>query len=217
MPQAPSAQLFIGTGCPHCGVVLEGLARLIKSGRLGHLEVVNVTAEPERAAGHRVRSVPWTRIGPFDLTGALTPGELSDWLERATAGEGWSAYSAHLLENRRLDELIERIRGDAACLASLLVLLTDKDTPLATRIGVSAVIEDLQGTPALAAAVPQIEQLALSESPQTRADACHFLGLSGERRALPAVRRLLEDENPQVREIAMETLAMLGERESGGP
>jgi HEAT repeat protein len=58
---------------------------------------------------------------------------------------------------------------------------------------------------------PQLEQLTLSDSAQTRADACHFLGLAGDPRAIPAVRRLLDDEQHDVREIAVETLALLGE------
>lgn len=214
MSKAPSALLFIGTACPHCQSVLHGLLRLIKNGRLGRLEVVNATTEPEIAASHKVRSLPWTHIGPFELSGALTSGEVAEWVEFASSGEGWSAYYAHLLDNRRLGELVQRIRGNRACLTALLGLLTDDDVSMATRIGISAVIEDLQGDPVLSLSVPELEQLTLSESPQTRADACHFLGLSREHRAIPAVRRLLDDEQDDVREIAMETLALL--EESGG-
>jgi HEAT repeat protein len=83
---------------------------------------------------------------------------------------------------------------------------------LSTRIGISAVMEELQGTKALSDLLPQLEQLTLSGLAQTRADACHFLGLSGDRRAVPIARRLIDDEDPEVREIAGETLALLGER-----
>jgi len=213
MQHPPTALLVIGTGCPHCPVVLDGLARLVKDGSLGRLEVINATAEPDVAKKYAVRSVPWTRIGNFELTGLLTPSELADWVELATTGGGWGAYYVHLLENRRLDELEKRIRDRPSTLTDLIGLLTGEDTSMGTRIGISAVIEDLQGTSILAAIVPELEQLTLSESPQNRADACHFLGLSGESSAIPAVRRLLEDEQPDVREIAVETLALLGEGE----
>lgn len=214
----PSARLFIGTGCPHCPAVLEGLARLVKEGRLGRLEVINLSVAPALAREHGVRSVPWVRIGPFDLAGALSPEDLADWVDYAAAGEGWSVYYAHLLENRRLDEVVRRIRDRPATLADLLNLLGSDETPMATRIGISAVVEELAGAPALHAAVPELEQLTLSGSAQTRADACHFLGLSGDRRALPSVRRLLQDEQADVREIALETLALLaeGDGEAGG-
>jgi HEAT repeat protein len=82
---------------------------------------------------------------------------------------------------------------------------------MGARIGVSAVVEELAGSEPLRAALPQLEQLTLSDSPQTRADACHFLGLAGDPRAVSAARRLLDDDQPDVREIAMETLSMLGE------
>lgn len=210
-PQVPNALLFIGPGCPHCPAVLAGLTRLIKDGRLGTLEVVNLAVEPERARALGVRSVPWIRIGSFDLTGALSYPELADWVEYAAAGEGWSAYYAHLLENRRLDEVVARIRDCPSALTDLLSLLADEETSMAMRIAISAVMEELPGTRALKGAAPGLEQLTLSESARNRADACHFLGLAGDCRALPAVRRLLQDENPDVREIALETLAILGE------
>lgn len=203
--------LFISSGCPHCPLVLDGLVRLIKDGRIARLEVLNLTAEPELAQRYGVRTVPWVRIGPFELTGALSPSELADWAQYAATGEGWSAYYAHLLENRRLDEVVGRIRESPSSLAELLSLLTEGEISMATRIGISAVMEELPGTRALNDATAELEQLTLSESPQTRADACHFLGLTGDRRAIPAIRRLLDDEQDDVREIALETLGLLGD------
>jgi len=209
--QAPSALLFTGSGCPHCATVLAGLTTLIKDGRLTRLEVVNLEADPGRARELGVHSVPWTRIGPFELVGALSPGELADWVEHAAEGNGWGAYYAHLLENRQLDEVARRIRDRPSTLTDLLNLLASDGTSMTTRIAVSAVIEELPGTPVLDEAIPELEQLTLSALAQTRADACHFLGLTGNRRALSAVRRLLSDEHPDVREIALDTLAVLGE------
>jgi hypothetical protein len=209
--QPTSALLFIGPGCPHCQAVLEGLVRLLKGGSLGRLEVVNLVADPDRARELGVRTVPWTRIGPFDLVGTLSVSELSDWLDYAVAGSGWSAYYVHLLETGRLNELVHRVHERPAILSDLLNLLASNETSLATRIAIGAVVDELAGAPALKQAVPELEQLTLSESPQTRADACHFLGLTGNRRAVPSVRRLLDDEDPDVREIALETLALLGE------
>lgn len=206
----PSALLFVAPGCTHCPVVIEGLARLLKAGRLARLEAINVAAEPELAAAHGVRSVPWVRIGPFELIGALSPAELAEWAEHAAVGTGWASYFAHLIEGRRLDAVTRQVEDAPARLRDLLSLLQDEATPLDVRIGVSAVVEELADTPVLAAVVPELEQLTLSASAQTRGDACHFLGLTGDTQAMPAVRRLLDDEQPDVREIAAETLALLG-------
>lgn len=213
--QPPTALLFITPGCPHCPAVLAGLAHLIKEGRLRRLEVINLEAEPEHARELGIRSVPWTRVGPFELVGHLSLSELSDWVDYAVAGNGWSAYYAHLLDNQRLDEVVHRIRNRPSTLSDLLNLLASEETAMATRIAISAVMEELPSAGVLERAVPEMEQLTLSALAQTRADACYFLGLSGVRQALPAVRRLLEDEHPDVREIAQETIAMLGEAAEG--
>lgn len=208
----PSALLFVAPGCAHCPVVLEGLGRLLKAGRLARLEAVNVAAEPELAAAHGVRSVPWVRIGPFELIGAFSPAELADWVEHAASGTGWASYFAHLIEGRRLAAVTRQVEDAPRRLSDLLSLLQHDATPLDVRIGVSAVVEELADTPVLAAVVPELEQLTLSASAQTRGDACHFLGLTGDAQVIPAVRRLLDDEQPDVREIAAETLALLGAR-----
>ena len=209
-PAAPEALVYIGSACPHCGPVLDGLTRLVKQGRLSRLEIVNLTAGLRPAEGDSVRSVPWTRIGPFELVGSIPADELEDWAERAAAGSGWAAYYAHLLENRRLDEAVRLLRTNPAGLLDLLALVGAVDTPMALRIGIGALVEDLAGEPALRAAVPALVQLTLSDNPQARADACHFLSLAGDPQAIPAVRPLLDDARPDVREIAAETLALLG-------
>jgi hypothetical protein len=207
---APEALVYVSSACPHCGAVLDGLVRLVKQGRMSRLEIVNLTAGRQPAAGDAVRSVPWTRIGPFELVGSIPADELADWAERAAAGTGWAAYYAHLLENRRLEEAERRLRTNPAGLLDLLALIGAEETPMALRVGIGALMEGLAGEPALRVAVPALVQLTLSDNPQARADACHFLSLAGDPQAIPAVRRLLDDERPDVREIAAETLALLG-------
>jgi hypothetical protein len=208
--KATSALLFVGPGCPHCPVVLEGLCGLIKAGKLDHLEVVNLASHPERGAEIGVRSVPWTRIGPFELTGSQSPADLAQWVDYASEGSGWAAYYAHLLENRQLEKTLALIRRTPDTLTDLLRLIDADDTPMSVRIGISAIMEDLQNSSLLQGMIPELEQLALSATQQIRADACHFLGLTGDAKVIPTVRRLLEDDDPDVREIALETLALLG-------
>ncbi len=210
-PHPPNARLLIATGCAHCATVLEGLTRLIKMGHLGRLEIINLAAAPEADRGGGVRTLPLTEIGPFRLEGALSPRELADWAEAAARGEGWPAYLSHLLDQRRFDEALARVRERPAVLAELLGLLADPHTSLATRIGIGALVEDLAGSHALRAAIPQLATLTLSAWPQTRADACHYLGMTGDPAVIPAVRQLLDDDQAEVREIAAETLALLGD------
>jgi hypothetical protein len=207
------ALLLIATGCSHCPAVLDGLSRLVKAGRIGRLEVINLAVHPEAGQALGVRSVPWTRIGPFELDGLLGASELEDWAERAADGSGFGAYYRHLLEVRRLPRVVELVRERPASLAELLALIDDEDTPMAVRIGIGAVFEELEADPLLAELVPELAILAASEAVQIRADIAHYLGLSRSPAARPVLRRLLDDASEEVREIAAESLALLGEAE----
>jgi len=206
----PSALLLIAPGCSHCPVVLEGLSRLIKQGKLGRLEVVNIMAHPERAQEVGTRSVPWTRIGPFELSGALSPAELEQWSERAAKGTGIGAYYGHLLEGRKLERVVAMIREAPATLNDLLGLLEDEETPMAVRIGIGAVAEELQDSGLISEALPELMRLSESPDAALRADASHYLGLSADPAAIPALEARLADEDAEVREIAAESLALLG-------
>lgn len=206
---APDALLLITTRCPHCAATAEAALRLVKEGRLGRLEVVNLDADPQRAAAYPVRSVPWLRLGGFELSGAHGYRELADWAAKAAEGSGWTDYALHLLAQQQLERVVAQVRGSPQRLGDLIGLLAADDLDLGPRIGISAVIEELAGSVALRAQVPQLEQLTLAERAQTRADACHFLGLAGDPAAGPAIRRLLDDDDDEVCEIAGETLAVL--------
>jgi hypothetical protein len=201
-------------GCAHCPVVLEGLGRLLKDGRLGRLEVVNVAAHPEAAAAAGTRSVPWTRIGPFELDGLYGPAELAEWAVRAASGTGMAAYLAHLLEHRQLGRAVAAARGTPGALGELVALAGSLETPMGIRIGISAVVEELQGTAELRDSLPALTRLAASPEPAVRADAAHFLGLCGGAGARGPLGLLLGDPDPQVREIAAESLAVI-ERPGG--
>ncbi len=208
-PAPPDALLLMAPGCAHCPAVLEALARLLKDGVLGRLEAVNIAAHPEIAQEFGTRSVPWIRIGPFELGGAHSHEELARWASLAAKGEGMGAYYSLLLDSRRLDKVIELIRERPETLHELIALLSEEDTPLVVRVGIGAVLEALQDSGLLAQIVPDLQALTRSPQPHTRADACHYLGLTGDPRALPTVQALLDDERPEVRVIARETLETL--------
>ena len=81
---------------------------------------------------------------------------------------------------------------------------------MAARIGVGAVLEELAESGLLGPAVAPLLGLLTSETPQVRADACHYLGLTGDPGVREAVTPLLEDADAEVREIARETLEEIG-------
>ncbi len=205
----PDAVLAIAPGCVHCPVVLAGLAELIKAGRIGRLEVVNIAVHAEFAQANGVRGVPWLRLGPFELTGAHSQSELTELAITAGSERGMMIYLRDNLDGGELDRVISACRRSPQMLPSLLALAADLDSPYAVRIGVGAVLEDLAADGLLTDLVDDIADLASSPHPQVRADAAHYLGLTGSGEARPLLERLTADEDEQVREIAGESLADL--------
>ena len=207
----PDALLLLAPGCAHCPGVLRGLAELLEQGRLGRLEAVNVVAHPEAAQAVGTRSVPWIRIGPFELEGAQTPGELAEWTQAAAEGGGMGRYLTHLLETQRLPKVLGMVEQDPDLLPELVQIAADLEAPMAARIGIGALFEELAERGRLTPAIPELAALTRAEAPQVRADACHYLALTRSPQARPHIEALLDDPDPQVREIAAESLPLIPE------
>lgn len=207
---APDALLLIATGCPHCPTVLAGAAELVKQGKIGRLDVVNVTMHPEVAKQYGVRGVPWLRLGPFELDGLRSPAELKQWAERAGTREGMAEYFRELLDTGQLKKVIDMLRRDDIQLGVLLLLLADPLTALTVRVGIGAALEEFAGSPALRRLTDELGTLTKSKDAHIRGDAAHFLALTREPRAAGFLEPLVNDPEQQVREIAQESLGLLG-------
>ncbi len=206
----PDAELLIASGCAHCPSVLAAMSALLKQGKIGRLDVINIAAKPDAAAARGARSVPWIKIGPFELVGTHTPGELAHWADRATQPDGRQHYLRELLAQGELERAIAACRHDFDFLPALLGLAVDLDTPFAVRIGVSAVFEELGPEGWLRDSAETIAaQLVNSPEPQIRADGAHFLGLTGSHAAIAHLQTLSGDADAQVRETAHEALQQL--------
>jgi hypothetical protein len=202
----PDTRLLIAPGCPHCGSVTEILTKLVKEGLIGRLEIINLSIRPEAAAEAGTRSVPWFRIGEFEFTGAHSEQEIRQWAEKAAQGDGWSAYYHDLIDNRELDQATSSLQQHPERLGELIATLEDKDLPMVVKIGIGAVIEEFEHSESLKQCIPELIELTRSEDPATRADACHYLGLTGSREVIPSLEGLLHDKDRHVREIAKETI-----------
>ena len=202
----PDALLLLGTHCPHCPSVLQGLANLVKAGTLGTLKVVNIEQRIDIAQELGVRSVPWVRIGSFELEGLRSEQELAEWAARATSESGTAEWLNELLSGGKLDQALQKIRSDPAGMDALLQLFTDTDTQLNTRIGISAIMEHLENTETLRAVVDRLGELTQHEDAHIRGDACHYLALSGSEKAADYIRPLLQDADAEVREVARESI-----------
>jgi thioredoxin-like negative regulator of GroEL len=207
----PDALLLLTSQCPHCPTVLQGLGELVKKGLVGRLEVVNIDARPDIAEQYGIRTVPWFRLGEFELEGLHSLAELQQWAERATSADGLSLYYTELFKQGQLPRVLSAIRRHEHHITALLDLTANPDTELTVRIGVSAVIEDNAGSRLLQAQLPILVQLARHSDPRVRSDAAHFLALSGSAAALAEIETLAQDPEPSVREIAEDCIVELKE------
>ncbi len=205
----PDALMLLANGCPHCPTVLAGLCDLVKQGRIGRLEVVNITQHPEIAQRHGVRGVPWVRLGPFELSGLRSPAELAEWVARSGSDEGMAAYFSELFEEGNLAGVTAVIARDPRHASALVLLLGNPDATLQVRLGAAAVLEDLEGSDTLKQLTGALGELTRHADARIRADACHALSLGHDPAARGFIEALLHDPDQDVRETAEDDLATL--------
>jgi thioredoxin-like negative regulator of GroEL len=205
----PDALLFMGTHCPYCPTVLQGLKSLQAAGVIGKLEAVNIEEHPDAAQAVGVRTVPWVRIGPFDLEGLRSEQELREWAEKAGTEAGVAAWLDELLATGKVKTVEEQLKRDPDILAVLLSLFADTDTQMNTRIGISAIIEDLEGSDQLKGQMDRLAEMLSHPDAGIRGDACHFLSLTALPRAKALIAPLLDDPEQDVRMLAKDSIEQL--------
>jgi thiol-disulfide isomerase/thioredoxin len=203
---ATDALLFISSHCPHCPAMLQSLGELVKAGQLGRLDIYNIEQHPEQAIALGVRAVPWVKIGPFELPGLRTQGELLQWIGRVGDDSSMGAYFGELMTGGELNKVGELIKKSPALFAMLLPLMADDDTGLSVRIGIGALMEDFADTDLLRHNLDTLGEYTRHANPRVRNDACHYLGLSRDPRAENFIRPLLTDADAEVRDVAAEAL-----------
>jgi hypothetical protein len=207
--RAPDALLLLSTHCPHCPAVLAALADLVKQGALGRLEVVNLEQRPEVGQALGVRTVPWLRLGRIELAGAHGKAELAEWAGKADSEAGIADWFHLLLKEGQLPRVQAAIDADPALLAAVLPIVGNVDASLNVRLGAGVLLEAFAGRDALRALLPRLSDLSRHADARVRADACHYLGLSGDAAARSWLAAHLDDDDADVREIAAESLAAL--------
>lgn len=207
----PSALLLTAPGCPHCPGMKRVLDELLKEGLIGELETVDITEQPQQAEALGVRSVPWLKLGEFELEGLHSVGELRSWAQHAATPEGLGIFFTEQLKSGRLPKIMSMVRQHPGQLGALLQLAADAETELTVRIGISAVIEDLAGSDMLVEYLPVLETLGTHSDPRVRADACHFLAMTNSERAISPLQKLTADGDPSVRDVAIDSLDELME------
>jgi len=127
------------------------------------------------------------------------------------AGEagGVADYLHVLLMEGALKTVVDLVDARPELLGELLPIVANPEAGMNVRFGAGAVFERSAGSAALGALVPRLGTLAQHPDARVRADACHYLGLSGSADARDHLRHRLADESADVREIAADSLAEL--------
>ncbi len=206
---APDALLLISTQCPYCPGMLASLVDLLKHGAIGRLEAVNLNEHPEVGRALGVWTVPWLRLGHIELAGMHSPAELAEWAAKADSEEGLADWFHLLLKEGQLPRVQAQIESDPALLAAVLPIVGNVEASLNVRLGAGVLFETFAGTPAITALIPQLGALSQHEDARVRADACHYLGLTGDAAARAWLDARLTDDDADVREIAAESLEAL--------
>lgn len=209
----PDVLMLLSPGCARCPGVLASLTDLLERGVIGRLDAVNIATHPEIAQRYGVQSVPWLRMGEYELSGVRSKSELEQWAQRVGTPRGMADYYSELLKGGNLDGVLLAVSKDAAAVDVLLLLLQDVDTDLHVSLGVGAVFEHLRGSVVLRERIPALGALTHHNNARVRADVSHYLSLTQDTRAVPFVEPLLNDTDAQVREIAQDSLdALQGQR-----
>lgn len=203
---APDALLLMTGGCPHCPAALQALTVLLKEGAIGRLEVINVALHIEEAESRGVQSVPWIRIGPFEVEGAATPAKLRE-LARGVNDDGvFDAWLLETLKSGKRRKFEELVKQDPQRIHALARLMKNPEASMAIRLGIGAVLEELQGTGFTEPLMTDLAGMLASDDRLLRADACHFLTLIGGEAIRPHMLACVDDADPEIREMAQEWL-----------
>lgn len=203
----PEVLMLLGTHCPHCPTVLNVLADFVKQGIIASLEVVNLEKKPEFAEQLGVRTVPWVRIGWYELEGLHSKKELQQWAELSGTDEGAIAYFSEVLAAGQVNKVLSILKSHADLMYHMFDLLADAEAKINIRLGVGVIMEEYAGDAAFAEYIPKLGELTRHPDARVRSDACHYLSLTGNENTLPYISALLDDESAEVREVAEESLS----------
>lgn len=204
--QAPDALLLMTAGCPHCPAALQALTALLKEGSIGRLEIVNVAIHTEEAEVRGVKSVPWIQIGPFEVEGVSSPAKLRELAYGVNDDAVFDNWLLETLKTGQRQKFESLVRREPRRIHGLARLMTNPETSMAIRLGLGAILEELQGSGLTESLIPALGEMLESQDRLLKADACHFLTLIGGEGIRPFMQGCLDDADPEIREMAEEWL-----------
>ena len=203
---APAVLMLMGTHCAFCGPMKKILTELKEEGYIAELQLINIEDNPEYAEQLGVRSVPWLRMGPFELQGVRSKKEMLMWLQRASSVEGMSDYLEEVLSEGKIESANKLIERHPQALNNIIDLMADPEAKINVRLGVGVIIEEMAESDMFKKVIPRLIEYLSDHDARIRGDACHYLSLTKDQTVIPIIEELLSDESEEVREIAQDSL-----------
>lgn len=207
------AVLMVTSQCPHCTSVMRSLSEMVKQGELASLEIINIEKKPEAAEQLAVRSVPWVKMGWFELEGLHSHKELQAKALQASSEEGALVYISEELLEGRVNKVLSLLDRQHGLIQHVLTLLDDAEAKINIRLGIAVVMEEYASAKWFLPYISQLTEYTQHDDKRVRADVCHYLSLTENTVVIPAVQKLLNDDSEEVREVAEDSLQDL--REAG--
>lgn len=204
-----SVLLLISTQCSHCASVMQILSQMLKQGKLARLEIINLEREPNLAKEMKVRSVPWIKIGDRVFEGALSAEEIHRWVEAENKLEADLDYVTQMLLDGSMKQVVSYIEDKPERLKVIVQLMNDADAKINIRLGIGVVLESFAMDDAMATVLPTLITYLKHDDARVRADACHYLSLTGKPDLISVIEPCLDDVDAEVREIAEESIGEL--------
>lgn len=204
---APDAVLLMTGGCPHCPAALQSLTVLLKEGAIGRLQVVNVAVHIEEAESRGVQSVPWIKIGPFEVEGVANPAKLRELAQGVNDDVVFDNWLVDILKTGKRQKFETMVRDEPHRIHALTRLMGNPETSMMIRLGIGAILEELKDSGLAEPLIPDFGEMLKDEDRLMRADACHYLTLIGSEKIRPYMLGCVGDNDPEIREMAEEWLA----------
>lgn len=211
--ESPVVLMLMSRQCTYCGPMMQALTELMKAGQIAELRIVNIESSPELAVQLGVRSVPWLRIGPFELLGSRSKQEMLLWIERTSNPAGFNDYLDEVLSEGKLEYASRLLESYPQALENIIEIMADPEAKINVRLGVGVLIEDMAESVEFKVVIPRLIDYLSSKDARIRGDACHYLSLTRDVSLIPLIEPLLSDESEEVREIAQDSLDELSEKQ----
>jgi hypothetical protein len=130
--------------------------------------------------------------------------ELANGVNDDAVFDNWLLETLKAGQRQKFESLVRR---EPQRIHGLARLMTNPETSMAIRLGIGAVLEELNGTGFTESLIPSLGEMLKSEDRLLRADACHFLTLIGGQGIRPLMQDCRNDADAEIREMAEEWLA----------